>query len=417
MEIGLVVSNIDIASNGAATVVSAANSRGQPAFSELMLATLNNRGRSDGSGGEFPDAMQEQAGGDAENIVADLQEMLGLFAGGPVNYINVSQNSPAIEALTVQTQALPNEAAGGAVLTDITGRIVQQPTMIATEWNGAAGRLQSIPAGGELASNTAPAQQMTQAQVPVNEPASNIQSTGHEVQAAETKVVHTAVAESIQRPEQSGPLEQAGKAMQPVQGQVLTEPAQATELNHTAAALKAGPSGTEHTGAALQAESTQPEVRTQPYTQIEKAIASTLQNQGPKEFRLQLQPESLGAIDIKLKLEAGKMTIEIMAAGAKTQALLTGQVDKLVQGLGLQMHNVQIESVQVNSREAEPSSQLQQQSFTANENADMFQKQERQATPGNIVRMSNQSAAGSAPEENARVHFDEGAKYRLNYSV
>lgn len=376
----------------------------------------------------------------------------------------------------MQAQALPNETIVGTGLTDMTGRIVQQPTVIATEWNGAAtplptseghgaaadvqglaGRLQSIPAGGELAANTVPTQQMMQAQIPVHESAiagslngaqisdasSSMQGTGH---PAMTKSIAAANAAELgkampaaepakgmnmipaeagealnpaaaARPEHAGSLGEPGKAMQQqAPGQAFAEPARESELNHSAAALKGGSISATQTGVSVQVEPAQAEVRAPAYTQIEKAIASTLQNQGPKEFRLQLQPESLGMIDIKLKLEANKMTIEIMAAGAKTQALLTGQVDKLVQGLGLQMHNVQIESVQVSSREAELSSQ-QQQSFTANEHADMFQGREQQMQPEHIGRMGSPSMAGSESEASVSAGFDEGAKYRLNYSV
>jgi flagellar hook-length control protein FliK len=61
-----------------------------------------------------------------------------------------------------------------------------------------------------------------------------------------------------------------------------------------------------------------------------------------------LEPRTLGEINIKLKIVKGKLTIDILAAKAETQTLLTSQVDKLITSMGLR--NVQVESIQISQQ-------------------------------------------------------------------
>ncbi|HPO04047.1 MAG TPA: flagellar hook-length control protein FliK [Bacillota bacterium] len=81
------------------------------------------------------------------------------------------------------------------------------------------------------------------------------------------------------------------------------------------------------------------------YDQVGREILHTLRQKGPMQFAMQLEPKHLGKIDIKLKLNEGKLTIDIMAFNSKTQAILAGQVDKLVMSMGLR--NVVVENVHV----------------------------------------------------------------------
>lgn len=83
----------------------------------------------------------------------------------------------------------------------------------------------------------------------------------------------------------------------------------------------------------------------EPYQQISREILDRLEKKGTGEFKLQLEPENLGQIDIKLKWAEGKLIIDILAFSPKTHALLASQVDKLVMSMGLQ--NVQVEQIQV----------------------------------------------------------------------
>ncbi len=97
------------------------------------------------------------------------------------------------------------------------------------------------------------------------------------------------------------------------------------------------------------------------YSQIGREIQFALEQKGPMEFKMQLQPKDLGQIDVKLRINEGKLIIDIMAASAKTQALLAGQVDKLIAGMGLQ--DVQIETVNVNQQAGRQGGEGQQSGF------------------------------------------------------
>ena len=111
-----------------------------------------------------------------------------------------------------------------------------------------------------------------------------------------------------------------------------------------------------------------PEIRTtltkaaekiEPYNQIGREIQLKLEQKGPMEFKMQLEPKDLGQIEIKLKVNEGKLMIDIMASSSKTHALLAGQVDKLIANMGLQ--NAEVETVQVELHNGERHSSFQQQ--------------------------------------------------------
>ncbi|NLP30881.1 MAG: flagellar hook-length control protein FliK [Clostridiales bacterium] len=117
------------------------------------------------------------------------------------------------------------------------------------------------------------------------------------------------------------------------------------------------------------------------YEQIGREIQAKFEQKAPTEFKLQLQPKELGVIDVKLKINNGKLEIDIMAASKKTQLLLTSQVDKLVQNLGLQ--NVQVESINVNQA-AELKNQ--DQSLLMNFGADFSKNRERNDSNKQVPR-------------------------------
>ncbi len=106
----------------------------------------------------------------------------------------------------------------------------------------------------------------------------------------------------------------------------------------------------------------------EPYSQIGKEIQAKLQQKGPMEFTMQLEPKDLGKIDVRLKINDGKLIIDIMAASSKTHSLLTGQIDKLVMSMGLQ--NVRVENVQVSQQtDFSGSDKQEQSSFAGRENS------------------------------------------------
>lgn len=73
---------------------------------------------------------------------------------------------------------------------------------------------------------------------------------------------------------------------------------------------------------------------------VEKAISA-----GKEEFTMQLKPEGLGEISVKLVREGAKVTISIAAANPETHRMLLSQVDGLVKTLG--MSNINVDGVQV----------------------------------------------------------------------
>lgn len=106
----------------------------------------------------------------------------------------------------------------------------------------------------------------------------------------------------------------------------------------------------------------------EPYSQIGKEIQAKLQQKGPMEFSMQLEPKDLGKIDVTLRIKDGKLIIDIMAASSKTHSLLTGQIDKLVMSMGLQ--NVRVENVQVSQQaDFSGSDKQEQSSFAGRENS------------------------------------------------
>lgn len=161
---------------------------------------------------------------------------------------------------------------------------------------------------------------------------------------------------------------------------------------------------------------------TQPYNQIREEILTKLEQKGPTEFKMQLQPEDLGQIDIKLKFSEGKLIIDILAADAKTQALLTSQVDKLISSMGLQ--NVQVESVQV-SQQMNPQTQdsSQSQGFTMNSAMDFSQRKQEQSRQ---EIFNNSRPAGAFSQQQDETKTNETLNrigtirlntHRMNYSV
>ncbi|MDI9493581.1 MAG: flagellar hook-length control protein FliK [Bacillota bacterium] len=96
----------------------------------------------------------------------------------------------------------------------------------------------------------------------------------------------------------------------------------------------------------------------EPYSQIGREIQLKLEQRGLMEFKMQLEPKDLGQIDVRLRINEGKLIIDIVAASSRTQALLISQADKLVSSMGLQ--NVEVETVQVNLQSDQQSDYGQQ---------------------------------------------------------
>gem|GEM_PF-1875789 len=205
-----------------------------------------------------------------------------------------------------------------------------------------------------------------------------------------------------------GESEKADKA-----SSAASEHVQSGDLIQNIAANEKIPETTQTTGPADQIE---------PYSQIKDEIMTKLEQKGPTEFKMQLEPEDLGQIDVNLKLSEGKLTIDILAANSKTHALLTSQVDKLISSMGLQ--NVQVESVQVNQQmNSQSQNNSQSQTYTANPSMDFSDKNQssheeaqwRQISSGIFGTQTEATAdniSGSINSNKINSNF-----YKLDYVV
>ncbi len=163
--------------------------------------------------------------------------------------------------------------------------------------------------------------------------------------------------------------------------------------------------------------------KAEPYRQIGDEILSKLEQKGTTEFKMQLQPEDLGQIDIKLKLNNGKLMIDILAASSKTQALLTSQVDKLISSMGLQ--HVQVESVQVNQQMNSQSQNNQQnQGFMMNSGMDFSQRRQQEQSQEEFLKGNNLTGINdmqlSETQETSgarRIQSMRFNTHKMNYAV
>lgn len=147
-------------------------------------------------------------------------------------------------------------------------------------------------------------------------------------------------------------------------------------------------------------QSTQASGKAEAYSQISSEILSRLERKSSSEFRMQLEPEDLGQIDIKLKLSDGKLIIDILAASSKTQSLLTNQVDKLIASMGLQ--NVQVESVQVGQQMSQQSHDGQNQWQGMNFGMDFSQRRNQEQLQKDLFNGGSPGGSGSASQSEAQ---------------
>ncbi len=126
------------------------------------------------------------------------------------------------------------------------------------------------------------------------------------------------------------------------------------------------------------------------YSQISKEILNRLEQKGPTQFQMTLEPADLGQIEIKMQFANNKLVIDIAAANSKTQALLSNQVDNLVMSMGLQ--NVKVEVIQSgnNSMTAHETLENQTQAYTAGNNTNFSQNSQggflQKGNTGNLNR-------------------------------
>lgn len=84
--------------------------------------------------------------------------------------------------------------------------------------------------------------------------------------------------------------------------------------------------------------------RETPAQQIRTQVIENLE-QDKMEFRMQLNPQELGKINVRMVLEGGRLSVEIISASAKTTELLGRQTEALA--ASLRLSGVELQSVQV----------------------------------------------------------------------
>lgn len=231
------------------------------------------------------------------------------------------------------------------------------------------------------------------------------------------------------RPYEAGTGEQgitAGTSVQPETNESATQPKQKAEpagISPESAEVSNPNQGTGAPGeAAAQNLLTRSVEKAEPYSQISGEILAKLEQKGPSEFKMQLEPEDLGQIDIKLKLSEGKLVIDILAANSKTHALLASQVDKLISSMGLQ--NVQVESVQVSHQMNSQSQDSQSQNSFLNAAMDFSQRRQQEQSRGDLNKgadlngtfgfQQNETQEGNPAD---RVEAFRYGSYRMDYTV
>lgn len=142
-----------------------------------------------------------------------------------------------------------------------------------------------------------------------------------------------------------------------------------------------------------------------PARQVQTQIVEHLQK-GKMEFRMQLQPEDLGKIDVRMVLESGRLSVEISAAAAKTSELLSRQAEGLA--ASLRMQGIELQSVQVVPANESEAGHMEQ-------SLSMMYNQDRQdEQQGDSERSAARSAQSS---QEIQANEDTLPKGMMNYTI
>lgn len=133
------------------------------------------------------------------------------------------------------------------------------------------------------------------------------------------------------------------------------------------------------------------------------------------EFRMQLNPQELGKIDVRMLLENGRLSVEILAANPKAEELLSRQVQSLA--TSLRMGNVDVASINVVPSVQTTTSHMES-AFLMNNQTGQSQQQSPQQTGRGSTNHNGTTNGNSGGD------FDEPEDYpssapqeRLNYTI
>ncbi|MDN5308033.1 MAG: flagellar hook-length control protein FliK [Eubacteriaceae bacterium] len=176
----------------------------------------------------------------------------------------------------------------------------------------------------------------------------------------------------------------------------------------------------------LGVKSTAPATKAEPaqlLSQVQDAIVENFELNTDKTFKVTLNPERLGEIDVEMAFSNGKLTINILAASQETHELLSKQIDQLVRSLALQ--KVSVETVTIN-RSVEETADSGQQAQSGMTNMDFKQGQQQEAQSNLIGGKFNRMArigltSGESLDESltdlANISVQSSRFSRLNYLV
>lgn len=176
----------------------------------------------------------------------------------------------------------------------------------------------------------------------------------------------------------------------------------------------------------LGVKSTAPATKAEPaqlLSQVQDAIVENFEVNTDKTFKVTLNPESLGEIDVEMEFSNGKLTINILAASQETHELLSKQIDQLVRGLALQ--KISVETVTIN-RSVEETADSGEQAQSNMTNMDFRQGQQQEAQSNLIGGKFNRMArigltSGESLDESltdlTNISAQSSRFSRLNYLV
>ena len=143
--------------------------------------------------------------------------------------------------------------------------------------------------------------------------------------------------------------------------------------------------------------------------QIRTQIIENLETQ-KMEFQMQLHPQELGKVDVRMILEGGKLVVQITAANAHSAEILTRQTDSLI--ASLRTGSLTVESVTVVTLRENAGSHVD-----APHNLDNFQANaHRRRDGGNTGNRKGNDSNGQQDEEEKSSSLPEPQRI-LNYTV
>lgn len=144
--------------------------------------------------------------------------------------------------------------------------------------------------------------------------------------------------------------------------------------------------------------------------QIRAQVVRNLEEQ-KMEFNMQLHPQDLGKVNVKMVLEGGKLAVEIMAANAKSAEILNKQTEALVSSL--RMGNLEVTSVNVVTAGQNASSFMDGE-YNLNNYNGQADRQDAQSSKAGANGQNGGGEKSGQPDEEAEVRQPRGI---LNYSI